>query len=589
MVGSSSLISHIMKLLIRNISILSLMLLFVSGAWAGSSVNVISQVNGGEITADFQTKHIQPIVVEVEDGSDGVPLKNVTYEYFDFADIDGNPIDLSNAVVNDVLYTLPCIGDDDPQGFSGATSDAPACITISSTMTEADIARADQQMAGTKEYAETFKGVTLLLPAGNGRIRIIAQTDPGVVLYAKIGDESPISISKVTFDEETWITYECPIDTYVKFYMASQKRNSRRKVSATGDNRATPTVRLAELSVLSSALISLSATSEDPAKVMVYELTDDNYADEGLGIVLGTVCGLPVTDLGSSVFKSVEEKDRICYIDMSDSAIQGLGDSEYESGNPESETRLGGLLEGFSDHTLVFLPYGNSDGGDSNIIIDGTCSNLMLDDNFTFCTPMDFTASSVSLSRTFAKGRATTLILPFDISAFDANALGTFHRFKKMEDDVVLFDEAEIGSIEANTPYVFVPDVTELTAQWVDVKAIDSDDPALSDVFFGNYTRQLAPVRSFVLTPVTNVKDHVYGQFLPMEGDDMALPFSAYLRVDDEVAALNLEIGTEIVNAIPEVNDDDLRSQPLYNLGGQRVAHPGKGLYISNGRKIVLK
>ena len=37
------------------------------------------------------------------------------------------------------------------------------------------------------------------------------------------------------------------------------------------------------------------------------------------------------------------------------------------------------------------------------------------------------------------------------------------------------------------------------------------------------------------------------------------------------------------------VNAVDTTSSPVYNLAGQRVAKPAKGVYIQNGKKIVRK
>ena len=549
-----------------------------------------------EVTANFQkTQTIVPIVDEDDDETgDGVPTTNVTFSLEDFTDSEGNPIDLSNVVVGDVLYNVPKTSPDDPQGFSPATDDAPAGIVLTTSMTEDDIAHADGEEPGSGAYAEAFKGITLLLPAGTGRIRIVAQTDPGAVLYVRIGDDDPIAIKDVTFEDETWIQYERPTDTYVKIYLAPQDAGSRRKQkkSVFRDKRETAGVRVTGLGVSSSSLITAGATSGQPLQVKVYELLADNFANGGHGIVLSSVCDNPVTDLGSNVFGAVDDKPSIDFIDMSATALQGFGfaaPSRSESRQTPASGRLDGLLEGYDAHTLVFLPEGNSDGGDSNIIIDDVCSNLILDADHSFCTPRDFTAASVSLGRTFTPGRATTLMLPFDITAFNASELGTFHRFTKMEDNAVLFDEAEYGPIEANTPYIFVPEATELTVNSVDVKAIDDDAPVLSDIFFGTYTKQLAPARTFALVPATNTNGMIYGQFLPLAGDDELEPFSAYLRVDGEVSALYMVIGKEIPTGIETVNNDDVHSMALYNLGGQRVACPRKGLYIAKGRKIVFK
>jgi hypothetical protein len=37
------------------------------------------------------------------------------------------------------------------------------------------------------------------------------------------------------------------------------------------------------------------------------------------------------------------------------------------------------------------------------------------------------------------------------------------------------------------------------------------------------------------------------------------------------------------------IESGELRIENVYNLNGQRVAQPNKGLYIVNGKKVVIK
>ena len=49
------------------------------------------------------------------------------------------------------------------------------------------------------------------------------------------------------------------------------------------------------------------------------------------------------------------------------------------------------------------------------------------------------------------------------------------------------------------------------------------------------------------------------------------------LAFDDATAIDNMQVVNEIAN------------QAIYNLSGQRVAQPTKGLYIVNGKKVIIK
>ena len=53
------------------------------------------------------------------------------------------------------------------------------------------------------------------------------------------------------------------------------------------------------------------------------------------------------------------------------------------------------------------------------------------------------------------------------------------------------------------------------------------------------------------------------------------------LVFDDETT------GIEAIDVTPETVKEGARE--YYNLNGQRVMNPGKGLYIVNGKKVIMK
>ena len=62
----------------------------------------------------------------------------------------------------------------------------------------------------------------------------------------------------------------------------------------------------------------------------------------------------------------------------------------------------------------------------------------------------------------------------------------------------------------------------------------------------------------------------------------------AYLEFDEEVSAPMLSIGSE-TTGIKTIDNSQLTIDNVYDLQGRRVAQPTKGLYIINGKKIVIK
>ena len=71
----------------------------------------------------------------------------------------------------------------------------------------------------------------------------------------------------------------------------------------------------------------------------------------------------------------------------------------------------------------------------------------------------------------------------------------------------------------------------------------------------------------------------------------------AYLEIDNSSAArvfdfLNFDFGDGETTSISEelrMKSEESAAAPVYNLNGQRVAQPQKGLYIVNGKKVIIK
>ena len=65
------------------------------------------------------------------------------------------------------------------------------------------------------------------------------------------------------------------------------------------------------------------------------------------------------------------------------------------------------------------------------------------------------------------------------------------------------------------------------------------------------------------------------------------LSWITYLKVVSEARDLNISFGE--ATAIKAIENGQQMNGNFYNLAGQRVSQPTKGLYIVNGRKVVMK
>jgi len=63
----------------------------------------------------------------------------------------------------------------------------------------------------------------------------------------------------------------------------------------------------------------------------------------------------------------------------------------------------------------------------------------------------------------------------------------------------------------------------------------------------------------------------------------------AYLQTATASARINLNFDDEDATAIEAVKTQNVENGQYFNLAGQRVAQPTKGLYIVNGKKVIIK
>ncbi|MBR1395459.1 MAG: hypothetical protein IJ559_07360 [Prevotella sp.] len=79
-------------------------------------------------------------------------------------------------------------------------------------------------------------------------------------------------------------------------------------------------------------------------------------------------------------------------------------------------------------------------------------------------------------------------------------------------------------------------------------------------------------------------------QFVPVTGGEIAAG-KAYLKVANATTARNLDVTfADEATGIESVKSEEIKvKSEVYNLKGQRVSEPTKGLYIVNGKKIAIK
>ena len=206
-----------------------------------------------------------------------------------------------------------------------------------------------------------------------------------------------------------------------------------------------------------------------------------------------------------------------------------------------------------------------------------------------------------------------TIMLPFDVSyaklkevfGEDTEVWG----YSGVYDNTLCFDDpvTEVGKgMEADTPYLIKPGVAkgEYEFNGVDVDYTDfnaspslavpgGQDEQYTSTYQGTYTNQRIPTYAYYL------KDNY---FYYMPGKNTPLGWKAYggiVYVGDgnsegsgtNVSVFDLAVGHSGDASVIESYQMETKAsdQLLYNLAGQQVRQPTRGIYVRNGKKIIIK
>lgn len=206
-------------------------------------------------------------------------------------------------------------------------------------------------------------------------------------------------------------------------------------------------------------------------------------------------------------------------------------------------------------------------------------------------TPVAATSVDVVLTRSITANKWSTIVLPFAM---------TNEQLKSAFGEHVAIAELTSGSnteltfssvteTAANKPYA-IKVASNFTSATINGVTIVNDTPTQSVTnwnFVGKYSSTTVPTGSYYFK-----SNKLYQK--GASGTTTIKPFRAYLTYTgstQSAPALNFVIDGE-TTGIAHISADGqmaLEEGAFYNLNGQRVANPTKGLYIVNGKKVVIK
>ena len=222
-----------------------------------------------------------------------------------------------------------------------------------------------------------------------------------------------------------------------------------------------------------------------------------------------------------------------------------------------------------------------------NVVKDGTCANLVLDDTKSFMVNEDFQATKVTLNRSVNAGN-NTMCLPFWVNKEDmkAESIATFKE-KAENKSVVTF--VKVDHVEANVP--FIANYNEAVTEFTFANKGVAKTKDLGTTFIGTYTPGYMEGKYGLTTDNTFKKGGAGAK---------TKAFRAYLELPEVSGAKTLSLDftdgetTGIEDATISFGNKGVK---VYSLQGNLIAtassmselHLSNGIYIINNKKVIIK
>lgn len=207
-------------------------------------------------------------------------------------------------------------------------------------------------------------------------------------------------------------------------------------------------------------------------------------------------------------------------------------------------------------------------------------------------TPVAASDVDVVLTRTINAGNWSTIVLPFALTAeqvtetFGTNVkLAQFTAYDSENKTVTM---SEATTMNANEPYMIKVAKSEYTSPVTieGVTIVAPADAAARAKTFYPVTFQGVYQSGTIASGDYYVKNN---NLYKATGTQTIKPFRAYFTgVPSEVRLLFLDDDATTISEIAKSQEPTANGQ-YYDLQGRKVAQPTKGLYIVNGRKVVIR
>lgn len=298
--------------------------------------------------------------------------------------------------------------------------------------------------------------------------------------------------------------------------------------------------------------------------------------------------------------------------------------------NPEVETIGSDAFRTTTTTTTVALcnntsidKYAFNSNAILNLTLNGDGSEALLMNENTY--------SSVTINRTFAAGKSGGIVLPF--KPVEVNGLHFYELRDSIKNDGgVDFRELAWNEVQPNVPYIWhntgTSDITSLTAETTDgkVEIAPVANPVAAEVNFGVWsingvyeqtriTDSVELDRSWAY--IYNANEDPAGKFKNFRNSLTINPYRVYLKglsfseLSKTSANVSLPVyfnngslsvilvgrdgNTTAIEGVEMDGNGELdfsgarEAGVYYDLSGRRVDNPTRGIYILNGKKVLVK
>ena len=221
-------------------------------------------------------------------------------------------------------------------------------------------------------------------------------------------------------------------------------------------------------------------------------------------------------------------------------------------------------------------------------VIKAVAEDVTIDEVADYTSAETF--ANVTLARTIKADTWNTFVVPFDIpneelkAAFgDDVAVSEFSDGGESADAVTVnFNTMETPAITANKPVLLKGNAgTSFTFNGKLIKTGEAKVAGTYVDLVGTYAAS------------TTVKSGDYfisgNKLYKSKGSTTLKGTRAYIDARNEEATVKMFIDNEGVDAIDAINSESNDNGVIYNIAGQRVNKAQKGIYIQNGKKVLVK